>query len=320
MYNRRINREEVYRVTFDQIDYFMSCASCLNFSLAAKYHYVSVSTLSRNISALEEELGVKLFQRGYHGHTLTKEGIRFFDFAEAACRELDDFWIFVDNNKDRQSGGELLRIACYPFDNMFGEVVECFSKLPPDYLGKKYKIKFIAPGTMIECIRSGRANMGVAAAADLEQYKDEFSFIPFFNSRYSLRVKDDDPMTALSDISLDAIFDMGLKYSDFLPIDLIPEVAEDKILASEKDLEIIGWISQKHAAELIWHRQEEMDGKYYLLPKTMEIPYLQRRILPISGSNCAMEFVFFQKKSDNNISQSKIEQLKDHLIRNMKIQ
>lgn len=305
-------------MTFDQIEYFMSCASCLNFSLAAKYHYVSVSTLSRNISALEEELGVKLFQRGYHGHTLTREGVRFFDFAEAASRELDDFWQFVDKDRDKQGGAELLRIACYPFDNMFGEIVECFSSLPPDYLGKKYKVKFVAPGSMIDAVRKGRAHMGISASAELEDFQDEFSTIPFFNSFYTLRLKDVDPLGDMSDISVEMFLELGLKYSDFLPDEYLPEGAEEKLVASEEDLAEIGRISQKHAAELIWNFQSEMKRKYYLLPRTMEIPFLKRRILPIRGSKVYMEFVFFQKKTGGSLPATKLEQFREYLARNMK--
>lgn len=307
-------------MTFDQIEYFMSCASCLNFSLAAKYHYVSVSTLSRNISALEEELGVKLFQRGYHGHTLTTEGIRFFDFAEAASRELDDFWMFVDKDRDKQGGGELLRIACYPFDNMFGEIVECFGSLPPDYLGKKYKIKFVAPGSMIESINCGSAHMGVAARADLDDYSEEFYMLPFFSSCFSIRLKDGDngPFEQMEEIDIEKLFSLGLKYSDFLPDDYLQEGEGDKVLESEDDVGRIGWISQKYAPELIWNRQLNMKDKYFLLPRTLEIPFLKRKSLPIVGAGVNMEFVLFQKKYGTGLSQPKIEQLRSYLARNMK--
>lgn len=306
-------------MTFDQIEYFMSCASCLNFSLAAKYHYVSVSTLSRNISALEEELGVKLFQRGYHGHTLTEEGVRFFDFAEAASRELDDFWMFVDKDRHKQGNSDLLRIACYPFDNMFGEIVECFSTIPPDCLGKKYKIQFIAPGSMIECVRNGRVHMGVAAIADLEEYNREFISIPFFKSRFSLRLREDDPLEHLDEIAAEELFAMGLRYSDFLPDEFIPDGAEERIMESDADLAEIGRISQKYAAELIWNYQSYMKNKYYLLPTNMEIPYLKRKILPISGANVHMEFVFFQKANGGGLSPVRREQFREYILRNIKI-
>lgn len=306
-------------MTFDQLEYFMSCASCLNFSLAAKYHYVSVSTLSRNISALEEELGVKLFERGYHGHTLTREGVRFFDFAEATSRELDDFWLYVDKDRDKQGGAELLRIACYPFDNMFGEIVECFSKLPPDYLGKKYKIQFVAPGTMIDAIKNKRAHMGVAASADLEKYDHDFSCIPFFNSRYSIRLPEENSLEHLSEISLEDLLGLGLKYSDFLPDIYIPEDCHDKPLTSDDDISLIGRISQKYAPELIWNYQSEMKNSYYILPKAMEIPFLRRKSLPISGSKAYMDFVLFYDKHGSSLSTAKLEILREHLSRNIKL-
>ena len=50
-------------MTSTQIRYFLAAAKYLNFSEAARALYVAQSSLSRNISSLEAELGVQLFLR-----------------------------------------------------------------------------------------------------------------------------------------------------------------------------------------------------------------------------------------------------------------
>ena len=57
-----------------QIQCFLEAAKCLNFSKAAKHLYVSQSNVSRQISSLEEELDLVMFNRNTKGDRLTAQG------------------------------------------------------------------------------------------------------------------------------------------------------------------------------------------------------------------------------------------------------
>lgn len=61
-------------MTFNQMNYFLTVASCLNFTSAASKLFISQSALSRSISVLEQELAVKLLIRDYHNVKLTPAG------------------------------------------------------------------------------------------------------------------------------------------------------------------------------------------------------------------------------------------------------
>lgn len=50
-------------MTIFQIQCFLNVAEYLNFTEAANHLFVAQSSLSRNVSNLEEELGMKLFVR-----------------------------------------------------------------------------------------------------------------------------------------------------------------------------------------------------------------------------------------------------------------
>lgn len=58
----------------NQLVYFISVAQTLNFSEAARRNYVSQSTVSRYVSDLEREFGVKLFTRSHRDVVITNEG------------------------------------------------------------------------------------------------------------------------------------------------------------------------------------------------------------------------------------------------------
>lgn len=61
-------------MTINQIKYFITVANCLNFTKAADQLYISQSSLSRQISSIEAELNLQLFQRTQRYVKLTPAG------------------------------------------------------------------------------------------------------------------------------------------------------------------------------------------------------------------------------------------------------
>lgn len=55
--------------------YFLTVAKEQSFTKAAKQLHITQPTLSRQLAALEDDLGVELFDRSGHGITLTNEGL-----------------------------------------------------------------------------------------------------------------------------------------------------------------------------------------------------------------------------------------------------
>lgn len=60
---------------FRVLNYFLAVAREENITKAAQNLHVTQPTLSRQIAQLEEELGVKLFQRSNHHIILTEDGM-----------------------------------------------------------------------------------------------------------------------------------------------------------------------------------------------------------------------------------------------------
>lgn len=61
-------------MTLKQLEAFYWAATCANFAIAAERLHLSVSSLSKRISELEEALGVALFDRSGHRATLSDAG------------------------------------------------------------------------------------------------------------------------------------------------------------------------------------------------------------------------------------------------------
>ena len=58
----------------EQLRHFIAAAEAGSFSAAARSLYISHSTVCRSVSALEEELGVRLFERSSRDFRLTQAG------------------------------------------------------------------------------------------------------------------------------------------------------------------------------------------------------------------------------------------------------
>lgn len=74
---------------FRQIRSFLSIAETLHFGRTAELIHLSQPALSLQIKALEEEVGVRLFERNRRKTTLTAAGLAFRDDAAAALSQLE---------------------------------------------------------------------------------------------------------------------------------------------------------------------------------------------------------------------------------------
>ena len=70
-------------MTTNQLKYFITAAETLSFTEAGKLHYISQTAITQHIQSLEEQLGVKLFDRNKKRVYLTPAGEIFYMEAKA---------------------------------------------------------------------------------------------------------------------------------------------------------------------------------------------------------------------------------------------
>ncbi|AJK46401.1 LysR substrate-binding domain-containing protein [Burkholderia plantarii] len=74
----------------------------MSITLAAQDLCLTQSAVSRQVNALEEALGIRLFHRGYRSISFTPEGERLFRAADGAVRQLQDTIEALTHPKVRQ--------------------------------------------------------------------------------------------------------------------------------------------------------------------------------------------------------------------------
>lgn len=98
------------------LPYFVRAAQLTNFSAVAREMGVSAVAVSKAIASLENQLGVRLFQRSTRSIALTEEGRQLFESCEGPLQALQEGARAL--GRHRESG--LVRISCVP---PFGKTV-----------------------------------------------------------------------------------------------------------------------------------------------------------------------------------------------------
>lgn len=108
-----------------QLEYFLAVARSRNFSRAAENSYVSQSSLSKQIKALEKTLGVELFVRSSAGVSLTPAGELFLEFAGKTHREYEFVRLSLGRYsaaaQDRVRLGAVPLIEAYDLDSTLAD-------------------------------------------------------------------------------------------------------------------------------------------------------------------------------------------------------
>lgn len=156
---------------FYELEACLAIADTLNLARACVLVHLSPSALSRLVSRLEDELGVKLFIRDTRSVTLTEDGKKFIQFARATLRSKDDLLLSYKHADGKLHGA--LRI--------FASVTACYSILPPlvESLTKKHpSLKLIIetgdPADASLAVKEGKADIAVDANHENENPNTEF--------------------------------------------------------------------------------------------------------------------------------------------------
>ena len=104
-------------VEIRQIQFFLSIVDTGSFSAAADEHFISQSSLSKKIIALEKELGVPLFDRSKRKVFLTDAGEAFLKHARTMNKELKAMIVDLDGYK---SDSDFFSIAAIPVIAQYG--------------------------------------------------------------------------------------------------------------------------------------------------------------------------------------------------------
>lgn len=144
-----------------QVKAFLALSEQRNFTRAARQCHLSQSAFSTSIRALEEAIGVRLFDRDTRNVELTAEGRLFMEAAQRLMADLRLALEDLGEHAARRRGRVM--IAALP-SLAAGWMPDVLAAFREDYPGIELSVADVLSDSCVEYVRSGRADFSLAAA------------------------------------------------------------------------------------------------------------------------------------------------------------
>jgi DNA-binding transcriptional LysR family regulator len=186
-------------MNFSQIKCFLAAAECLSFTRAADRLYLSQPVLSRQIAAMEDELGIELFVREKKAVKLTHAGKVF---AEGLSKLTGEYQSLVEKATAIHKGfaGNLNigmvegQLICPPYSQALGSFHD-------EYPNVRVNLSRHTMGGMQHAIRTGEIDVAFNALFSLTD-EDELDYLAVGRAQTMLVIPKSHPLADREGLSL----------------------------------------------------------------------------------------------------------------------
>lgn len=147
-------------MTITQLNYVLAVAEHQNFTKAAEHSYVTQPTLSMQIQKLEDELGVKIFDRSKKPIELTEVGKKIVAQAKNIVNESDRITDIIDQEKGFVGGEYRVGIIPTIMPTLLPMFLKTFIQKYPKV---QLKIKELTTQEIIKQLNDGQLDAALAA-------------------------------------------------------------------------------------------------------------------------------------------------------------
>lgn len=155
-------------MNFEQMEYIVNVATEMSISKAAEKLFISPSGMSQSITQLENELGIKIFNRSKQGVTPTFEGkiviskaIVFLNNIKELHKEIGDF------KKNNQTHLKILTAPCFSYI-----IQDTIVKFNSEYQDITFELDEQNPTDIIQNFNMGNSDFALIPAS-IEELKKE---------------------------------------------------------------------------------------------------------------------------------------------------
>ena len=184
-------------MTIEQLRNFIVVARFCNIAKAADYLYISHSSLSRSISALESDLGVQLLIRDNRSVRLTPAG----EYIKANGPELlQAFDVFCQ--QVRNSGNDVLgnlTVAMPNFEN--DDLFDCLHAFRRQYPDIRLKMSCVGVDDVSQQVLQGSADIGITYSYQVPSHNPYLESTKLYDEPFCLVVGADHYLASQDSIS-----------------------------------------------------------------------------------------------------------------------
>ena len=173
-------------MTIIQLEYAVALATYKSFVSAAEKSFVTQPTLSLQIQKLEEELGVKIFDRSKHPIEVTAMGKIIIEQVRKAIEEFERIHELIQQHQNTLSG--VFRLAVIPTvaPNILPALLENYAKSFPDI---RMEVSEMETNRIIKALRNNEIDAGLLSTPLEEKDIKEF---PLFYEPLVAYLRSDD--------------------------------------------------------------------------------------------------------------------------------
>lgn len=187
----------------DTLFEFLTLSSSLNFTETAKSLFLSQSVLSSHISALEKELGVRLFVRDSHSVRLTEVGAAFAEDAKQIVLDYEGALSRISQYRDGVSTTIRIGFLLGSFGAFLPLACKQYREDHPDV---NFTFKALEIGSVQEMLNDNRIDVGFTLFSQITR-GGSLAFRVLYEDEYKLAVPKTHRLASKSSISLDDLRD-----------------------------------------------------------------------------------------------------------------
>ena len=187
-------------MTLSMLKEFVVLAECRNYTAAANRLFISQPTLSKHISAMEEELGLPLVERTRHATKLTEAGQRLLSAAQKITETYDAALSDLTHYSAGISGELTLGILFHDATNIVAPVIHALSKELPTI---KITIQSHQPSTSMNALLAGSIDIADVFYTDDIAARRSLCFHSFCSESFSVLLPRDHPLAAREAVYLE---------------------------------------------------------------------------------------------------------------------
>lgn len=178
---------EGFDMTDTQLQYFISIVQTGSYSEAALEQNISQSSVSKQIASLEEELGIKLFDRSHRRIALTDAGEVLYQKACDLLQKIDDF---KDTAVRLQQGQrKIIQLLTLPIIGQL-HFYTAINRFETEHERIKIEVIEAEEPELFSRIKSGRYHLAIVYR-DPSRFTGDMHFVPLVKDEIVLAVFED---------------------------------------------------------------------------------------------------------------------------------
>lgn len=219
-----------------QITAFFEVAECLSFSKAAQNLFLTQPTVTHQITSLESEIGVSLFNRGHRSISLTPAGLHLYKSMKGITQQIRDTIQRCQSLSQYYSRSLAIGHYSPEGDSLFYQAIQAFTSSHEDF---SIDIRLPATNLLCEYLLQHQLDAVIIPRSILPHMGELTSVALFSNPEYCI-MSHAHPLASLPEIRLDQLTDTLCMLHDPAHGKAIPWHEEQIRLAQKQDLPLSG--------------------------------------------------------------------------------